>query len=89
MNPAYEELPQSDDPSSGILATANHDMTGHFADEDPTNDMNQPVGVKFCRRFPIMDIAIGIMPEALGNQFTTDAQAPSTDLRWTSWTIQF
>ena len=34
----YEDLPQTVDPASGFIATANNDMTGHFNDGDPTND---------------------------------------------------
>jgi penicillin amidase len=39
----YEELPQAFDPALGLLATANHDMTGAFSDGDPTNDGQQAV----------------------------------------------
>lgn len=34
----YEGLPQSENPQSGFIATANNDMTGHLADGDGTND---------------------------------------------------
>ncbi|MEQ9496749.1 MAG: penicillin acylase family protein [Deltaproteobacteria bacterium] len=34
----YAELPQTLNPASGYVATANNDMTGHLADGDPTND---------------------------------------------------
>ena len=34
----YEDLPQAENPTSGFIATANNDMTGHLADGDPTND---------------------------------------------------
>lgn len=39
----YDELPQAFDPALGVLATANHDMTGAFADGDPTNDDQQAI----------------------------------------------
>ena len=35
---SYESLPQLKNPESGLIVTANHDMTGAFADGDPTND---------------------------------------------------
>lgn len=35
----YEDLPQDQNPDRGYIVTANHDMTGAFADGDPTNDI--------------------------------------------------
>jgi penicillin amidase len=37
----YEELPQLYDPDEGFVVTANHDMTGAFADGDLTNDAQE------------------------------------------------
>ena len=34
----YESLPQLKNPETGLIVTANHDMTGAFADGNPTND---------------------------------------------------
>ncbi len=34
----FDELPQLLNPAAGFIATANQDMTGAFADGDPTND---------------------------------------------------
>ena len=38
----YEDLPQLVDPDLGLIATANHDMTGSFWDGDPTDEGAAP-----------------------------------------------
>lgn len=67
----YEDLPQALDPERGLLATANHDMTGAFADGDPTNDGQQAIqedpakGYRYSQIMRLLDREEPHSPESL------------------------
>ena len=69
----YEALPQAFDPALGVLATANHDMTGAFADGDPTNDgqaalQEDPAkGYRYSQIMRLLDREEPHSPESLLN----------------------